>query len=245
MHQTEIRHVALLEVIVCSASDAIEAQRGGAGRLEIIRDLQSGGMTPSLKLVQEILDVVTLPVRVMLRESESYKVDGHVEKEKLWAAARALSWLNVDGVVLGFLRRGDIDVQLTESVLSCAPKLAATFHHAFEEADDPVLAIGVLRRLKQVDRILASGGTGSWTEKIQRMSRYETEAGPGIELLAGGGIDEQSIRMICHATGIREFHVGRAARQPASAEGVVRAERVKALVDALKESVDGWSQSET
>lgn len=237
MEQTEIRHVPLLEVIVCSASDAIEAELGGAGRLEIIRDLQSGGLTPSLELVQEILGVVTLPVRVMLREKESYEVDGQVEKEQLRADARALSGLKVDGMVLGFLRKGEIDVQLTESVLSCAPKLAATFHHAFEEADDPVLAIRVLGRLKQVDRILASGGTGSWTQKIKRMSIYEAEVGPEIEILAGGGIDEQSIRMICQATGIREFHVGRAARDPASAEGVVRAERVRALVETLQGTV--------
>lgn len=230
------RRAPVLEVIVCSVSDAIEAQRGGAGRLEIIRDLQSGGLTPPLELVEDILEVVTVPVRVMLRESESYEVVSQVEKEKLCAAARALSGLNVDGVVLGFLRKGEIDLQLTESVLSCAPKLASTFHHAFEEADDPILAIRVLRRLKQVDRILASGGTGRWTEKIKRMSRYEAEVGPEIEILAGGGIDEQSIRMICQATGIREFHVGRAAREPASPAGVVRSERVKALVEALQES---------
>ena len=231
-----IRRAPVLEVIACSVSDAIEAQRGGAGRLEIIRDLQSGGLTPPLELVEDILEVVTVPVRVMLRESESYEVVRQVEKEKLCAAARALSGLNVDGVVLGFLRNGEIDVQLTESVLSCAPNLSATFHHAFEEAEDPLLAIGVLNRLKQVDRILASGGTGLWTEKIKRMSRYETGILPGIEILAGGGIDERSIRTICEATDIREFHVGRAAREPATATGVVRSERVKALVETLQDS---------
>jgi len=230
-----IRRAPILEVIACSVSDAIEAQRGGADRLEIIRDLQSGGLTPPLELVEDILEVVTLPVRVMLRESESYEVVGQVEKEKLYAAARALSGLNVDGVVLGFLRKGQIDVQLTESVLSCAQNLAATFHHAFEEAEDPLLAIRVLKRLKQVDRILASGGTGPWMEKIKRMSSYEAKVGPEIEILAGGGIDKQSIRMISEATGIREFHVGRAAREPASPAGVVRSERVKALVETLQE----------
>jgi copper homeostasis protein len=230
------RRAPVLEVIACSVADAIEAQRGGAGRLEIIRDLQSGGLTPPLELVEDILEVVMVPVRVMLRESESYEVVRQVEKEKLCAAARALSGLNVDGVVLGFLRKGEIDVQLTESVLSCAPKLSATFHHAFEDAEDPLLAIGVLKRLKQVDRILASGGIGPWTVKIKRMSTYEIGIVPGIEILAGGGIDERSIRMICEATGIREFHVGRAAREPASPAGVVRSERVKALVEALQES---------
>ncbi len=107
--------------------------------------------------------------------------------------------------------------------------------HAFEESEDPFEAIRVLKRLKQVDRILTSGGTGEWPEKIERLSRYEEEVGPEIEILAGGGIDQQSIRMICQATGIREFHIGRSAREPAAATGVVRSERVKALVETAQE----------
>src|SRR6266542_437792 len=34
----------ILEVIACSVSDAVEAQSGGAGRLEIVRELASGGV---------------------------------------------------------------------------------------------------------------------------------------------------------------------------------------------------------
>lgn len=230
------RRAPVLEVIASTVLDAIEAQRGGADRLEIVRDLQRGGLTPPLELVRDILDAVTLPVRVILREFESYKVVDEVEKGKLCAAAGSLSELNVDGVVLGFLRNGEIDVQLTERVLSCVPNLNATFHHAFEEAEDPLKAIRVLKRLKQVDRILTSGGTGEWPEKIESLSRYQEEVGPEIEILAGGGIDQQSLRMICNATSIREFHVGRAAREPATAAGVVRSERVRALVEALQES---------
>ncbi|MCA1603336.1 MAG: hypothetical protein LC776_17420 [Acidobacteria bacterium] len=228
----------MLEVIACSVSDAIDAQRGGAGRLEIIRDFQRGGLTPPLELVHDILDAVTLPVRVMLREGDSYEVVGEGEREKLCAAATKFSALNVDGLdglVLGFLSKGEIDVQLTERVLSCAPNLSATFHHAFEEAEDPFEAIRVLKRIKQVDRILTSGGSGEWPEKIKRLSRYQEEASPEIEILAGGGIVQQSIRMIYKATGIREFHIGRAAREPASVTGVVRSERVKALVETAQE----------
>ncbi|CAN5798283.1 copper homeostasis protein [soil metagenome] len=233
-----IRRGPVVEVIACSVSDAIEAQRGGAGRLEIIRDFHRGGLTPPLELVQDILEAVTLPVRVMLREGDSYEVVGEAEREKLCAAARRLSGLNeagVDGLVLGFMCKGEIDVQLTERVLSCAQNLKATFHHAFEEAEDAFTAILVLKRLKQVNRILTSGGNGEWSEKIERLSRFEEKVGPEIEVLAGGGIDQQSIRMICQATGIREFHVGRAARGPDSAAGVVRSERVKALVETAQE----------
>ena len=232
-----VSRAPLLEVIACSVADAIEAQRGGAGRLEIIRDFQRGGLTPPLELVQDILNAVTLPVRVMLREGDSYEITGEAardaECEKLCRAATQFSELQVDGVVLGFLRKREIDVQLTGQVLSCAPNLSATFHHAFEETADPFSAIRTLKGLQQVDRILTSGGTGDWQKKIERLSQYSAEAGPEIEILAGGGMDHQSIRMISQATRIREFHVGRAAREPASASGVVRSELVKELVETV------------
>lgn len=225
----------VLEVIALSLRDAIEAQRGGAGRLEIIRDFGSGGLTPPLELVQSILATVTLPVRVMLRENDSYDVESEAEIEVLCATARKLSGLNVDGVVLGFLSKEEINIQLTARVLSHAPNLRATFHHAFDECHDQFQAIGALKRIKQIDRILTSGGTGKWREKIARLARYQKEASPGIEILAGGGIEEESMRMICQATRIREFHVGRAARFPASVTGVVRSERVKTLIETLQE----------
>jgi copper homeostasis protein len=231
-----IRDGPVLEVIACSVSDAIEAQRGGAGRLEIIRDFHRGGLTPSLALVRDILDAVSLPVRVMLREHEAYEVDDEDEIEELCATAIMLSHLDVDGLVLGFLQMGVIDTELTERVLSYAPNLNVTFHHAFEEVHDPLRAIQDLKGLTQVDRILTHGASGEWPEKIERLSRYRQEARPEIEILAGGGIDERSIQMICQSTAIREFHVGRAAREPASASGVVRSELVKALVEMARTS---------
>ncbi len=36
----------LLEVIACSIDDAIAAERGGAGRLEVVSSLEAGGLTP-------------------------------------------------------------------------------------------------------------------------------------------------------------------------------------------------------
>jgi copper homeostasis protein CutC len=33
----------ILEVIVCSVADAVEAERGGASRLEVVSEFESGG----------------------------------------------------------------------------------------------------------------------------------------------------------------------------------------------------------
>jgi len=223
---------AILEVIVCSVADVIEAQTGGAGRLEVVRDLDRGGLTPSLELVRAIIEAVDLPLRVMVREGDGFGTLGEMETERLCDAASEFSSLGVDGLVMGFLKRGTIDLELTSRVLACAPDLNATFHHAFESAADQLQAVTQLKSLTQVDRILSSGGSGEFEKRRGRLAAYEQVAAPEIKIIAGGGIDRNAIEILRHTTSIREFHVGRAARQGFSIAGPVQAELVRELVRA-------------
>jgi copper homeostasis protein len=222
----------ILEVIACSVADAVEAQRGGAGRLEVVRDLERGGLTPPVELVRAIKDAVDLPLRVMVRESDGYQTSGEPEVERLCAAADEFSKLDVDGLVLGFLKGKTIDLELTARVLAAAPRLKGTFHHAFEDAADQRQAISEIKRLPQVDRILSHGGPGELKERRQRLDAYAHAAAPEITIIAGGGIDSSAIALLQRTTAIREFHVGRAARRDFRVDGAVQSELVRALLNS-------------
>ena len=227
----------MLEVIACSVADAMAAQKGGASRLEVVRELDRGGLTPSIELVRAIKEVVELPLRVMVRESDGYAIADELEIERLCEAAAAFSNLNVDGLVLGFLKRDAIDLDLTSRVLACAPKLKATFHHAFEDAADQLQAVNQLKSLPQVDRILSSGGSGEWEVKRLRLAAYERAAAPEVRIIAGGGIDMNAIEILRRTTSIREYHVGRAAREGFKVAGAVQADLVRELVRATRETL--------
>ena len=224
---------AVLEVIACTVADAVEAKRGGASRLEIVRNLELGGLTASFDLVKEISVAVDLPLRVMVRESIGYGVSNEREIDDLCLAAKRLGELKVDGLVLGYLANGVVDLDLCERILSCAPNLKATFHHAFEDTRDQLQALQDIKSLHQVDRILSHGGPGSLNEKIARFREYQRLAGPKIKIIAGGGIDLDAISQIRRATSIREFHVGRAARLSYRIDGEVKAELVSQMSDML------------
>lgn len=225
----------LLEVIACSVADAIEAEKGGADRLEIVRDLKRGGLTPPFELVQEIKECVDLPVRVMLRESDGFETSREDEIDRLCVSAERFASLEVDGFVIGFLQDGEVDIDRTQRVLACAPHRRATFHHAFEAARDKFRALGDIKQLTQVDRILSSGGMDDLELRVQRLGEYEKAAAPELMILAGGGIDSDAIMKIGRETRIREFHVGRAARAQFAVEGAVQASLVSSLVQKLKE----------
>jgi copper homeostasis protein len=214
----------ILEVIACSVADALAAERGGAHRLEIVRALEVGGLTPPIALVRQILAVVSIPARVMLRENPGFEVANEAEIETLQEAARQCAALGVDGLVLGFLRGRNLDLALTRCVLASAPAVRATFHRAFEELDQPQAAIADLKSVPQLDRILANPArVPGWNQLVAR-------AAPELTFLAGGGLDASSIRTLRETTEIREFHVGAAARHNSDISQSVDAARVRDLV---------------
>ena len=219
----------VLEVIACSVADAVAAEKGGADRLEIISDFNAGGYTPSLDLVREIRSKVSLPLRVMLREQPCYGLTELISIERVCCVANELNKMKIDGVVLGFLQRARVDVGLTKRILSCAPDLRATFHHAFEDTADKAAAIGVLKQIGQVDRILSHGGYDLWSDRVANLAMYAKAAGPEIAILAGGRIDREMIKVIRENCDISEFHVGSAARE----NGHVTESRVELLAEAV------------
>ena len=200
------RFMFLVEVIACSLTDAIAAENGGAGRLEIVRSGEVGGLTPSVALVGEIVAAVSIPVRVMLRENSGFEVAGEIEIAALCSAAREFSLLGVDGIVIGFLRGRDVDLPVLKRVLSAAPTLKATFHRAFEELPDHEAAVASLKRLPQFDRILASPA------HVHNLNRLVECAASELTIIAGGGLDRASLESLLQSSPIREFHFGRAVR---------------------------------
>src|SRR5690349_2474195 len=111
----------LLEVITCSVEDAREAEVGGAGRLEVVRDLHLGGLTPSIELVRNILDAVSIPIRVMIRERNDYSAGTDAELKRLCSLAAELGSLPIDGLVMGFLTGADLDVTALNTIVSHVP----------------------------------------------------------------------------------------------------------------------------
>jgi copper homeostasis protein len=224
--------VPLLEVICCTLADCLAAESGGAGRIELVRHPARGGFTPPLDLVEAVLVRLRIPVRVILREDENHEIPPSAAPS-LHASACLLARLPLDGVVLGFRRAGQPDLALTQSVLAEAPTRRATFHHAFEELENPLEAIASLKTLPSIDRILSHGGPGSWQEKAARLAQYSAAAAPQIQILAGGGLTEDAITLLRRLTPLTEFHAGRAARATPDPNAPVSESRVARLVSLL------------
>jgi copper homeostasis protein len=222
----------LLEVIVQTVADAREAARGGADRLEVVRAIHDGGLTPDLRLVSEIAAAVPLPLRVMVRENAGYSI-GAREQPALRRAAAAFAAAGVDGLVVGFAHAGELELDAVADVLGPAPGVPVTFHRAFDQLRDPVGAVDALAGVARIDRILTSGGEGTAAIRGKRLRSYQERAGTRLTIIAGGGVNVEMLNAIVQTGVVREVHVGRAARQGHEPKGVVAAAEVSRLREIL------------
>lgn len=220
----------LLEVIVQTLDDARAAAEGGADRIEIVRAIRSGGLTPPLSLVTAIAAELPLPLRVMVRENSGYDTDPH-EVHALRRAAAAFADMGVDGLVAGFAKAGKLSLADLSVVLEAAPGVPLTFHRAFDALSDPLGAVETLAGIPQIDGILTSGGEGTPMERCARLRTYAARAGARVAIMAGAGVDEEAFALFAKTGCVREIHVGRAARDGKNPEGPVTAASVRRLRD--------------
>ncbi len=211
-----------------SVADALEAASGGADRLEVVRAIKDGGLTPPVSLVRAIASETRLPLRVMVRENAGYATNGR-ELPVLRRAVGEFGALGVDGIVIGFARGGHASIEDLTDALDGHPGVRVTFHRAFDQLLDPLAAIPELAAVDQVDRILTSGGDGSAAARCERLRGYTARAGSRFEIVAGGGVDEEALTLFARSGCVREAHVGRAARVGDDPNGPVSAERVRRL----------------
>jgi copper homeostasis protein len=219
----------VLEVIVQTVADAVEAAAGGADRLEVVRDVVRGGLTPMLGLVHEIRSATTLPLRVMVRERDSFVLEPG-DLSRLRDAAASLASLPVDGLVMGFVRGAQPDLEALASALDQASGLQVTFHRAFDAVEDPLSAIDLLAGVPRVDRILTGAGErDAPVVRCERLHRYSSRAAGRLAIMAGGGIDERVLALFAKTGCVPEIHVGRGAREGHDPTAPVSAARVRRL----------------
>lgn len=224
----------ILEVIVTSAAEATAAEAGGADRLELVRDLPSGGLSPELDMVRKVLDAVAIPVRSMVREAASMTAGSDTDLELLQARAAGMARFPVHGLVAGFIRDGEIDLDAMRRLLEPFPAIHVTFHRAFDEVANPLRAIEHLKTIRQIDRILTSGGTDTWSCRKRRLLDWQRAASPEITILVAAGLDPYVLEDLNREPLPFEFHVGRAARKKHQVSNPIAPHQIASLKSLLQ-----------
>ena len=147
-----------VEACVTTAAEARNAEQRGADRIELCSRLETEGMTPDYNTVTEVLNTVSIPVRLMLRETENgFEADNHV-LQKMIASILQFNDLPIDGYVLGIVNDNTIDREKMLRLVDACGHHHITFHKAIDLTNDIESEIAFLNTCETIDTILTSGG---------------------------------------------------------------------------------------
>ena len=133
-----LQHEKQTECCCSDVAEAVEAMKGGAGRVELCKDLSCGGVTPGRSDIEATLSAVNIPVNVLIRVRGGDFVYDEDEINTMIESVRMCRELGVNGVVVGALRKdGSIDTEAVRRLMAEAGGLHVTFHRAFDECADP------------------------------------------------------------------------------------------------------------
>ncbi|GEK34426.1 copper homeostasis protein CutC [Kurthia sibirica] len=201
----------MLEIIATSVEDAIIAEAGGANRLELCSALSEDGLTPSLGLIKNVVAAVDIPVFVMLRPHNNGFYYEEDDIAVMIDDLQAIKLLGAAGVVLGALTKENIiDEFFLKKIVPHCEGLQITFHRAFDEVENQVQALEILKKYPQIGRVLTSGSEKTAFNGLQQLQLLNNHA-EHIIILAGAGVSADNAPAILRA-GIKEIHVGSAVR---------------------------------
>ena len=197
----------LLEICCGSLEDALEAEAGGADRVELCSSLFFGGLTPSFGTIAEARRRLRIPVIVMIRPRGGGFCYTEPEFAAMVADAEAAAAQGVAGLVFGVLTpEGTIDRERTRRLRDAAGPGDAVFHRAFDVTPDPFRALDELVDLG-ITRVLTSGQQDTVPEGLDLIRQLVDHAGDRIQVMPGGGIKPFNFDDVIAKTGCRQIHV--------------------------------------
>lgn len=207
---------------------ALNAEKGGANRIELCTSLEVGGLTPTRSLIKQVKDALNIPVYVLIRPRKGSFVYSPVELEAMQSDISFCYDVGCEGVVFGVLHReGGIDETATLLLMETAKFMDVTFHRAFDLIHDHLEGLNILKELG-VQRILTSGCDGNAIQGFEMLCELVDEAEDEVIIMPGGGIRPKNINQLL-STGANEYHS--AAIGPDDSESNISI--IRALVEAI------------
>ncbi len=207
-----------IEVCVSSLEMAMEAEKGGADRIELCANLLEGGTTPSPALIKIAKDSLKISTMVMIRPRGGDFCYSDIEFETMKNDILYCKSLNIDGVVLGILNPdGTIDKQRTKQLVELARPMKVCFHRAIDMTKDYMQAFKDVLECG-CDRILTSGGENKAIDGVKNIAEIIKLSDNNIEIMVGSGVSSENAKEIYNKTVVRHFHLSAKTFKPSKME---------------------------
>tara|TARA_B100000524_G_scaffold155230_3_gene78629 strand:+ start:3894 stop:4592 length:699 start_codon:yes stop_codon:yes gene_type:complete len=182
----------LVEICVSCFKSLNLAAKFGADRVELCQELTYGGLTPSMALVKQSVEL-GMNTQVLIRPRSGDFVYDEDEKTQMMQDIVHYQKLGIQGIVVGALTpQRELDVTFLRRLRMLTPNIELTFHKAFDDIENWQKAIEQLISMK-FDRILTSGCEVNVFSGKERLKEIIEFASGRIQVLPGGGISPENI----------------------------------------------------
>lgn len=197
----------VLEACVDSVQSALEAERGGAKRVELCGNLMIGGTSPGSALFRQVKEHTGLEIRVLLRPRFGDFCYDEYEFAMMKDDTAMYRELGADGIVTGILQPdGKLNMMQMKELIVEAGGMDVALHRAFDVSCNPLdtMEDAISLGLKT---ILTSGQQSSaWTGRAL-LKELITKSDGRIEILQGAGITPEIIGKLVEYTGGTSYHL--------------------------------------
>ena len=182
-----------LEIACFNLDSALIGQKAGADRVELCADMSVGGTTPTLEMIQQARENLTIDLYVMIRPRGGNFVYSDSEFEQMKSDIETIKKVGVNGFVFGILKDDKtINLEQNKVLVELAKPFPCTFHRAFdavsnyEKALEDVISCGF-------STILTSGTFPNVMEGKEVLRQLVIQANNRIEIMPGGGLRSTNI----------------------------------------------------
>lgn len=195
----------LIEICANSFESALNAQDGGADRIELCQELGLGGLTPSYGVLKKTLERLRIPVFVLVRPRSGNFEYSNEEFEVMLEDIALCKKMGCAGIVSGVLNEDfTINTQRTKVLLEASAPMQFTFHRAFDQTPDATKALAKLASIG-CHRVLTSGHHASAEKGLQELLKLREASKNKPLVMPGGGINLNNISLF-KEHGFEEIH---------------------------------------
>ncbi len=198
--------------ICVETPSALRSAVAFADRIELCTALDQGGLTPDAGFM-ELAAETGVETHALIRPRGG---DFHMTPEDLSVAVksiRAARKLGLKGVVIGAERDGALDRPALEAMREAADGMDVTLHRVIDVVTDMHSALDLAIELG-MDRVLTSGGARKAVDGAEGLCQLHLAAAGRIEIMAGSGINSQTLEKLLSVTPITSFHASCTRRTP-------------------------------
>ncbi len=196
----------LLEICASSLQSAINAQTGGAQRIELCCNLEQGGLTPSHGTIKLARQALSIEIFVLIRPRAGDFTYTELEIAQMQEDILYCKSIGINGVVFGVLNeQNEIDLEINKELVVLAKPMQTTFHRAFDCLKKPLDDLEKIIDLG-FDRILTSGLAPTAIEGKFLLKKLIEQAQNRITVLPGSGLNSQNVGNFIAFTKPKEIH---------------------------------------